>query len=345
MTVQQYGNVNDKEILQYTLQNRSGMAVKLINYGCTITDILVPDKAGNIENVVLGFDSLEGYLQKENPYIGSAIGRYANRIGNAAFKIGDREYKLSVNNNGNTLHGGSEGFNRKIWDVSILSDNSLRMSYLSRNGEEGFPGNLKTEVIIALGPDNSVRIDYSANTDQPTPVNFTNHTYFNLSHGNKATILDHELMIAADRVVPVDRLMIPTGKLESIKNTAFDFKTAKRIGLELDQVPGEAPGGYDHTFVLNKKEGELSLAARVYDPRSGRVVELLTTEPGVQFYSGNFMTGSLIGKSGVVYIKHAGLCLEPQHFPDSPNHPSFPNTILQPGETYRQTSIFKFSLQ
>jgi len=345
MTAQPYGNISGKEILQYTLQNKSGLVLKVINYGCTITDILVPDKAGNVGNVVLGFDSLEGYLQKENPYIGPIIGRYANRIQKAVFKIGNQEYKLGANNNGNTLHGGLEGFNRKVWEVKSFSDSSITMRYHSPDGEEGFPGNVQLEVVMSIGADNSVRLEYSATTDKPTPVSFTNHSYFNLSYGNGATILDHELMIMANSITPVDSLLIPTGELTSVKNTSFDFTTSKKIGAELEQVPGGAPGGYDHNFVLNKNEDELALAAVLYDPHSGRKLELLTTEPGVQFYSGNFMDGSITGKDGIVYVKHAGLCLEPQHFPDSPNQPSFPNTILQPGQRYKQTSIFRFSVQ
>jgi aldose 1-epimerase len=333
--------INGSEILQYTLQNKTGMIVKVLNYGGTITDILVPDKTGAIGNVVLGFDSLEGYRQANNPYIGPFIGRYANRIGKGAFKIDDEGYQLTVNNNGNTLHGGADGFHRRIWDVKIISDSSLTMSYLSKDGEEGFPGNLNTDITITVGVDNIVRMDYSATTDKPTPVSLTNHAYFNLSCGKSVDILDHELMLIADHITPVDSLLIPTGQLLPVENTPFNFKITKRIGSEIDSVAG----GYDHNFVLSKAENELDLAAVLYDPNSGRKLELFTTEPGVQFYSGNFLDGSLIGKGGVVYSKHAGLCLEPQHFPDSPNQPSFPNTILQPGQTYRQTSIFKFSVE
>lgn len=319
------------------------MIVRVINYGCTITDILIPDKAGNVGNVVLGFDSLEGYQQKENPYIGPIIGRYANRIGKGTFKIGEQEYKLSINNDENTLHGGNEGFNRRIWDVKILSHSSLMMRYLSPDGEEGFPGNLEIEFVLTLESDNAVRLDYSATTDKPTPVSLTHHPYFNLSAGKSDTILDHELMIVADSITPVDSTLIPTGKMLAVKNTPFDFTSSKRVGNEVNQVPGGPPVGYDHNFVL-KREKRLALAAVLYDPMSGRKLELSTTEPGVQFYSGNFLDGSLKGKGGVIYPKHAGLCLEPQYFPDSPNQPSFPNTILQPGETYQQTSILMFSV-
>lgn len=343
MTAQPYGSINGKEVLQYTLQNKSGMIVKVINYGCTITDIIVPDKDGNFENVLLGFDSLEGHLQKQNPYMGTIIGRYANRIGKASFKIGAQEYKLSANNDANMLHGGAIGFNQKIWDAKIISNNSVLMSYTSPDGEEGFPGNLKVEFTLTLGSDNSIRLDYNATTDKPTPVNLTHHPYFNLSYGKSETILEHELMIASDSITPVDNTLIPTGKLLSVKNTPFDFTAFKRIGLEVNQVPSGPPIGYDHNYVLKQKKN-LALAAVLHDPQSGRKIELTTTEPGVQFYSGNFLDGSLKGKGGVIYSKHAGLCLEPQYFPDSPNQPSFPNTILQPGETYQQTSIFKFSV-
>ena len=344
MTAQPYGSIDGNDVMQYTLQNKSGMIVKVINYGCTITDIVVPDKDGNFGNVLLGFDSLEGHLQKENPYMGPIVGRYANRIGKASFKIGDQEYKLSANNGANMLHGGSIGFNRKIWDAKILSDSSVMMSYTSPDGEEGFPGNLKIEFTLSLGSDNTIRLDYSGTTDKPTPVNLTHHPYFNLSSGKSETILNHELMIVADSITPVDSTLIPTGHLLSVKNTPFDFTSSKRIGLEVNNVPGGPPIGYDHNFVL-KREKNLALAAVLYDPQSGRKLELLTTEMGVQFYSGNFLDGSLKGKGGVVYPKHAGLCLEAQYFPDSPNQPSFPNTILQPGQTYRQTTIYKFSVQ
>lgn len=344
MTSQPYGSIDGKEVLQFTLQNKSGMIVKVINYGCTLTDILVPDRSGNIENVLLGFDSLAGHIQKENPYMGPIVGRYANRIGKAAFKIGDQEYKLSANNGENMLHGGAVGFNRKVWDAKVLSDSTVLMSYTSPDGEEGFPGTLKVEFTITLNSDNSVRLEYSATTDKPTPVNLTHHPYFNLSYGKSETILNHELTIAADSITPVDSTLIPTGKLLAVKGTPFDFTTAKKIGLEVNQVPGGPPIGYDHNFVL-KREKKLALAATLYDPQSGRKLELSTTEPGVQFYSGNFLDGTLKGKGGIVYPKHAGMCLEAQYFPDSPNQPSFPNTILQPGQTYQQTTIYKFSVQ
>lgn len=344
MNAKPYGSIDGKNVMQYALQNKAGMIVKMINYGCTITEIIVPDKAGNFGDVLLGFDSLAGHMQKENPYMGPIVGRYANRIGKASFKIGDQTYKLSANNGENMLHGGAAGFNQKVWDSEILSDSSVRMSYTSPDGEEGFPGNLKVEFTLTLGPDNTIRLDYSATTDKPTPVNLTHHPYFNLSAGKSATILDHELMITSDSITPVDNNLIPTGKLLAVKGTPFDFSASKKIGQEVNQVPGGPPIGYDHNYVL-KRSKNLALAAVLFDPQSRRKLEVLTTEVGVQFYSGNFLDGTLKGKGGVVYPKHAGMCLEAQYFPDSPNQPSFPSTILQPGEKYQQTTIYKFSVQ
>jgi aldose 1-epimerase len=340
ITSNHYGMVDNIEVLQYSISNPSGMVVKVLNYGGTITDILVPDKAGNLENVVLSFDNLEDYVQEGNPYIGATIGRYANRIAGASFSIDDQEFHLPPNNNGNTLHGGAKGFDRVVWDVEILSDSSLKMSYASPDGDEGFPGNLKAEVVLAVGSDR-ITLEYYATTDKPTPVNLTNHAYFNLSAGKSPTILDHELIISAEKITPVNDLLIPTGQLEQSINTPFDFIEPKRIGEDIENVPG----GYDHNYVLLKQGSPPEFAAELYDPVSGRVMQLYTTEPGLQFYSGNFLDGTLKGRGGQAYIKHAGLCLEPQHFPDSPNQPQFPDTILRPGETYRQTSIFKFSIR
>lgn len=341
INTQAFGMINTKEIVAYTLQNKSGMQVTVLNYGTTITKILVPDKQGVSGNVVLGFDSLAGYLQETNPYIGPSIGRFANRIGKATFTLNDTAYQLTANNNGNTLHGGAEGLHKKIWNVNVLSDSSLRFTYLSPDGEEGFPGNLTAEVIMTLKSDNALQIDYAATTDKATPVSLTNHAYFNLAYGNSETILDHELMISADQITPVDSMLIPTGILAPVANTAFDFNQFKTMGRDLDQVTG----GYDHNFVLNNQEGKLALAATVVESKSGRKLELFTTEPGLQFYSGNFLDGTLKGTNDIIYKKHAGFCLEPQRFPDSPNQPLFPSTILQPGEIYKQTSVYKFSVQ
>jgi aldose 1-epimerase len=336
-----YGMIDNIEVLQYTIRNKSGMEVKVLNYGGTITDIIVPDRVGVPGNVVLGFTDLDEYVRPDNPYIGATIGRFANRIARASFIIGDQEYRLAENDNGNALHGGVKGFDRVVWDVEILTENSLKMSYTSPDGEEGYPGTLHAEVVLTVGTDNAVTLEYYATTDKPTPVNLTNHSYFNLSAGRDPNILYHELTILADTITPVDDSLIPTGELMPVGGTPFDFRTAKRIGRDIDKIDG----GYDHNYELRKEGAEPSLASVLVDPGSGRKLELWTTKPGVQFYSGNFLDGTLIGRGGQPYEKHAGLCLEPQYFPDSPNQPSFPDAILQPGQTYRQTSIFKFSVQ
>lgn len=339
LTVDNFGMSVTQQVNQYTLTNKSGMQVKVLDYGGTITEIIVPDRQGILGNVVLGFASLDEYRSSENPYFGATVGRFANRIANGRFSIGDNEYQLTTNNNGNTLHGGVNGFHNVVWQVEILSDSSLRMSYSSPDGEEGFPGNLKSVLEFTLHTNNEIRFDYFATTDKPTPVNLTGHSYFNLSAGKNPTILEHELIIFADRVTEANDILIPTGNLLPVAGTAFDFTNAKSIGKEINLVSG----GYDHNFVLSKNKGGPELASVLYDPGSGRQLEILTTEPGLQFYSGNFLNGTLKGKDGQVYVKHAGLCLETQHFPDSPNQPDFPNTILEPGETYRQTTIYKFS--
>jgi aldose 1-epimerase len=343
VTQQKYGNADGKEITQYTLTNAAGMVVKLINYGGTITNILVPDTSGNMGDVVLGFDSLAGYLDKTNPYFGCITGRYANRIGKGKFSIDGKNYQLPVNNNGNTLHGGINGFNKKFWTGEVLpGDSSVKFTYLSKDGEEGFPGNCNVEVTYMLSQNNELKIEYEATTDKPTAVNITNHSYFNLSAGKDSTILGHEIFINADKYVEVDNDLIPTGQLLAVKGTSMDFTVPAAIGTDIAKVAG----GYDHTYVLNKKNAaEPELAVAVHDPSSGRYMEVFTTEPGVQFYSGNFLDGSLTGKKGIKYVKHAGLALEAQHFPDSPNQPNFPNTILRPGETFNQTTVYKFSVK
>ena len=335
-----YGMIGADSIFQYTLKNKDGMLVKILNYGGTVTDIITPDKNGKMGNVVLGYESLDGYLQTGNPYFGCQVGRYANRIANAKFILNGNEYKLAANNNGNTLHGGLKGFDKVIWMVKLHSDTSLLLSYLSKNGEEGYPGNLSVDVLYSLSDDNALKIDYVAVTDKPTPVNLTNHSYFNLSAGADSTILDHELILKADKYTPVDDKLIPTGKIDDVKGTPMDFTREKKIGKDIAQVSG----GYDHNWVLNKTGNNLEMAGSLYHAPSGRFMEVFTTEPGIQFYSGNFLNGTLQHtRDGVKYIKHAGLCLETQHFPDSPNQPSFPNTIVRSGETYHQTTVYKFS--
>jgi len=335
--------IDAKEIRQYTIRNASGMEVKVINYGGTITEINVPDREGKFENVVLGFDSLSQYLSPANQFIGSTIGRYANRIARSKFTIGDTTYKVTANNNGNCLHGGSKGFDKVFWDITMLSGNSLKMRYTSPDGEEGFPGNLAVEVLVTLDTANTMTLEYQATTDKPTPVNLTNHAYFNLSAGKSSTIENHELQILAEKIIEVDDALIPTGKFIVVFNSPFNFLKPKIIGDDL----GKVPGGYDHNFALieakGKETGLIGHAAQLYDPLSGRQLRLYTTEPGIQFYSGNFMNGTIPRKNGNMHTKHAGLCLEPQHFPDSPNQPHFPNSILHPGETYRHTSLYEFS--
>lgn len=343
ITVNDFGMIDTTTIKEYTIRNRAGMQVSVLNYGGTITEINVPDRNGNFENVVLSFPNLTGYLGDNNPYFGALIGRYANRIGKATFQLDGKTYTLPPNNNGNTLHGGDKGFDKVVWDVKIESDSSLRMTYDSPDGEEGFPGNLHVEVVFTLNETNALTLDYSATADQATPVNLTSHAYFNLSAGKSSTILDHELQLFAERITAVNDSLIPTGEFMEVFETPFDFLKAKSIGRDIQNVPG----GYDHNFVLfeAKETGLAGPAAILYDPLSGREMKLYTSEPGLQFYSGNFLDGTITGKSGQVYVKHSGLCLEPQHFPDSPNQPHFPNTILKPGETYYQTSRFEFSVR
>jgi len=342
ITEKPYGSYNNEAVTQYTLTNPSVMQVGIINYGGTVTDIITPDKQGNKGNVVLGYSSLEGFLQKGNPYFNALIGRYGNRIDKGKFKLDGKEYTLAGNDHGNSLHGGNKGYDKVMWKAARLpGDSSLELTYLSKDGEEGYPGNLNIKVIYTLTAANELKIDYSATTDKATPVNLTNHCYFNLSAGKDSTILGHELQILADRFTEVNDNLIPTGKLPDVKGGPMDFTSFKVIGKDLPQVKG----GYDHNWVLNKKEGSFEKIASLRDAASGRQMDVWTSEPGLQFYSGNFLDGSLTQtRDGAKYVKHAGLCLETQHFPDSPNQPSFPNTILKPGETYKQTTVYAFSV-
>lgn len=337
-----YGMVGSDSVFQYALSNKNGMVVKILNYGGTVTDILTPDKNGKMGDVVLGYDSLSGYRQTGNPYFGCLVGRYGNRIANAKFTLDGKEYTLAANNGPNTLHGGLKGFDKVVWTVKLSSDSSILLSYLSKDGEEGYPGNLSVDVMYSVGPDNALKIDYAAVTDKPTPLNLTNHCYFNLSAGTDSTILDHELMLKADKYTPVNETLIPTGKIDDVKGTPMDFTTAKKIGKDLASVKG----GYDHNWVLNRSGDDLELVGSVYHAGSGRYMEIYTTQPGIQFYTGNFLDGTLKNtRDGTKYVQHAALCLETQHFPDSPNQPSFPSTILKPGETYHHTTVYKFSIK
>ena len=344
ITEKEFGNYEGKPVTEYTITNSNGMQVGIINYGGIVTKIITPDKTGNMGDVVFGYDSLSGFLQQGNPtYFAALIGRYGNRIAKAKFTLDGKEYKLAANNGPNSLHGGKKGFDKVYWNIEKASDSSLKLTYTSIDGEEGYPGNLKAEVLYTLGSDNSIKIDYTATTDKPTPVNLTNHSYFNLSAGKDSTILNHEVMLNADKYTPVDGTLIPTGEIADVKGTPMDFTSAKKVGKEIDLVKG---GGYDHNWVLNKTGNSLEKAATVYEPTSGRFIEVFTTEPGIQFYTGNFLDGKLTNtKNGKKYVKHGALCLETQHYPDSPNEPSFPNTILKPGETYKTTTVYKFSVK
>lgn len=338
-----FGNFEGRAVTEYTISNASGMQVSILNYGGTVTKIITKDKNGKDGDVILGYDSLSGYLQKSNPYFGCLVGRYANRIANGKFSLDGKEYTLAANNNGQSLHGGLKGFDKVMWNAEKLpGDSSLKLTYISKDGEEGYPGNLTVEVVYSLSSANELKIGYKATTDKATPVNLTNHCYFNLSAGTDSTILGHELMLVADKYTPVNDKLIPLGKYNDVKNTPFDFTNSKLIGKDIDSVRG----GYDHNWVLNRNGNGLEKVAVLFHPASGRIMEVFTTEPGIQFYSGNFLDGTLTGcVGGKPYVLHGGLCLETQHFPDSPNQPSFPNTILKPGETYSHISVYKFSVK
>jgi aldose 1-epimerase len=336
-----------KETTRFTLTNAQGMQLQVTDYGATITSVLVPDKNGELGNVVLGFDSLAGYQSPEylkgGPYFGATIGRYGNRIAKGRFTLNGQEYKLATNNGENHLHGGTRGFDKVVWQAEPLpGENAVRFTYVSKDGEEGYPGTLTTQVTYTLTDDNEIRIDYKATTDKATPVNLTNHSYFNLSAGKANNVLNHVLTLNADKYTVVDKSLIPTGELRDVTNTVMDFRTPQAIGARIQQVEG---GGYDHNYVLNGQDGALKKAATVYEPTSGRQIEVLTTEPGMQLYTANSFDGTFRGSGNKAYTKHYGFALETQHFPDSPNQPDFPSTILEPGETYESTTIYKFSVR
>ncbi|MEX2601294.1 MAG: aldose epimerase family protein [Balneolaceae bacterium] len=337
-----FGELEDgRQADLYTLRNSNGVEVDITNYGGIITSIRVPDREGQSANVVLGFDNLEGYLD-EHPYFGAIIGRYANRISDARFVVDGQEYLLAANNGDNHLHGGIRGFDKVLWGAETGMDGSLTLTYRSEDGEEGYPGNLDVEVVYSLTNENELVIDYSAETDRATPVNLTNHSYFNLSGDTSGDILGHTLEIDADSYTQVDEELIPTGELLPVEGTPFDFREPFRIGERI----GDVPGGYDHNFVLNGEPSALPrLIGSLYDPESGRKMDVLTTEPGVQFYSGNFLDGTIRDGAGNLIGKHAGLCLETQHFPDSPNRPEFPPVILHQGEKYETITIYRFSVE
>ncbi|MDQ3393608.1 MAG: galactose mutarotase [Bacteroidota bacterium] len=337
-----FGSTSDgQEVHLYTLTNKNNMQVSIINFGGVITSVLVPDIKGNMGDVVLGFDNLDDYM-KENPYFGALVGRYGNRIANGKFTLNGKEYTLATNNGPNHLHGGIKGFDKVLWTVEENKSDegaSLKLTYLSKDGEEGYPGNLDVTVIYTLNDNNEIVMEYEAQTDSPTPINLTNHSYFNLNPKSK-NALGHLLEIKADQYTVVNETLIPTGELRSVAG-AMDFRKPKVIDKDLDSVDG----GYDHNYVLNKTGTNLDLMATVHEPETGRFMEVFTTQPGVQFYSGNFLDGSLKGKNDKQYVKHYGFCLETQHFPDSPNQPDFPNTILLPSEKYNHTTIYRFSVK
>ncbi len=331
-----------KEVTIFTLVNVNGLKARIIDYGAILISIEVPDRNGKLADVTLGFDSLDGYAGKDNPYFGTTTGRYANRIAKGKFTLDGVEYKLAVNNDENHLHGGIKGFDKVMWQGRQFQTDEavgVEFTYLSKDGEEGYPGNLSCTVIYTLTDSNELKISYKAQTDKPTIVNLTNHSYFNLAGAGSGDILGHELMINADRFTALDKETIPTGELRSVKDSPMDFTKPMTIGSRIAEVPG----GYDHNYVLNTSEKSPVLAARAFEPTSGRVLEIYTTEPGIQLYTGNFLDGSLTGKAGKVYEKHYGFCLETQHYPDSPNKPDFPSVVLRPGETYETVTVHKFS--
>jgi aldose 1-epimerase len=329
----------------YTLSNSRGMTARISDYGGTVVSLTAPDRNGKYEDIVLGCDTLEGYM-KATTFFGAAIGRYGNRIGKAQFSLNGKTYQLSTNDHGNMLHGGNVGFDKVLWKARPFDSGigqALELTYTSQWGEEGFPGALKVKLVYTITENNTLRIDYTATTDEDTVVNLTHHSYFNLA--GKGDILNHEVYINSDKITPVDSTLIPTGAFRPVAGTPFDFNKPTAIGARINDKDEQLVlgPGYDHNWVINKPAGELALMARVTEPTTGRVMEVSSTEPGLQFYAGNFLDGKLIGKGGVAYPHRSGFCMEPQHFPDSPNKPNFPSTTLKAGETYKNTIIYSFT--
>jgi aldose 1-epimerase len=348
VTVESFGKTPEgQQVRLYTLTNAHGLKARVMTYGAIVVSLEVPDKSGKMGDIVLGYDNLDSYV-KNSPYFGAIVGRYGNRIGKGRFTLDGITYdKLAINNGENHLHGGIKGFDKVVWtDEPVRRSNAVgvKLSYLSKDGEEGYPGNLQATVTYTLTNDNELRIDYLATTDKATPVNLTHHGYWNLTGGQR-DILGHVLTLNADQCTPVDKGLIPTGDLLPVKGTVMDFTKPTPIGarIESDFEQLKFGGGYDHNWVLNKGGKDMTLAARVYEPTSGRVMEVYTKEPGIQFYSGNFLDGTITGKGGTVYQHRWGLCLETQHYPDSPNKPNFPSTILRPGQKYETATVYRFS--
>ncbi|GAB5520239.1 MAG: galactose mutarotase [Rhodothermales bacterium] len=349
LTTAPFGTLpSGEEVSLYTLTNARGMQVRITNYGGIVTSIRVPDRDGTLGEVTLGYDTLQGYLE-QSPYFGALIGRYGNRVAEGRFTLDEATYTLATNNGPNHLHGGLQGFDKVVWSAEPVEQDDrvgLVLRYTSADGEEGYPGTLDVRVTYTLTNDNTLDIAYYATTDQATPVNLTNHTYFNLKDGGASSILDHELTLQAEAFVPVTDALIPTGQLQPVDGTPFDFRAATPIGARIDAAHEqiERGGGYDHTFVLDTAGGFQNVAT-VYEPTTGRVMEVFTEEPGVQLYTGNFLDGSITGTGGTAYERRHGFCLETQHFPDSPNQPNFPSTILRPGEVYETRTAYQFSVR
>ena len=344
VTKQEFGKTAQGEAVDlYVLKNKNGVEAAITNYGATVVSLKTPDAKGAFADIVLGFDNLQGYLSPE-PYLGAVVGRYGNRIAKGKFKLDGKEYSLPINNGANSLHGGIKGFDKVVWQGEAKGENAVVLSYLSKDGEEGYPGNLSVKVTYTLTDSDDLHIDYFATTDKDTVVNLTNHSYFNLAGQGTGDILSHEMQLNADRFTPVDAGLIPTGELKPVEGTPFDFRKSTAIGARIEDADEQMKlgGGYDHNFVLNRGAEPLALAARATETKSGRVLEVWTAEPGVQFYTGNFLDGTVHGKGGVAYQKRFGFCLETQHYPDSPNHPDFPTTTLKPGQEYKTTTVWKF---
>jgi aldose 1-epimerase len=342
-----FGTADGQSVDLYTLKNRNGVEAKITNYGGIVVSLKVPDRNRKFDDVVLGFNDLDSYL-KGHPFFGAAVGRYGNRIAKGRFTLNNVEYKLAVNNGENHLHGGIKGFDKVVWtaqEQKSAAGPAVRMTYLSKDGEEGYPGNLRVTMVYTLTNNNELRIDYTATTDKDTVLNLTHHSYFNLAGEGNGDILNHRLMLNANRFTPTDAGSIPTGELRSVTGTPFNFLTETLIGARINQDEQQLKfgNGYDHNFVINGRMGTLRRAARVSEPTTGRVMEVWTTEPGVQLYTGNFLDGTLTGKSGKIYQRRYGFCLETQHYPDSPNKPNFPSTTLKKGATFRSTTIYRFS--
>ncbi len=342
----EFGKTADGAPVQiYTFTNKNGLEARITNYGGIVVSLKAPDRKGAMADVILGFDTLHDYLTSSSPYFGALIGRYGNRIGHARFTLDGVEYKLAANNGPNSLHGGTHGFNQAVWTPRELPDGGLELTYLSKDGEEGYPGNLKAIVTYHLTDANELKIDYVATTDKDTVLNLTNHAYFNLQGEGNGDILNHRVTVNADRFNPVDAGLIPTGELRPVSGTPFDFRKATAVGARIEQNDDQLKlgKGYDHNWILNENGDAPRLAARVEEPASGRVLEVITDQPGVQFYTGNSLNGTIKGKGGKPYGRFSGLCLETQHFPDSPNQPKFPSTVLKPGQQFHSTTIYRLS--